>query len=344
MVHKALLLLTSVALFQSALGRGYNPDYLSMVASAIKAPSGHNTQPWKFRIRESAVEIHPNLSCSLPNVDGDNRELYISLGCALENLCLAASQQGYQPIPSVVDSAGGCYISVRLVRGGASGSSYLFGAIEKRQTNRSVYSGRVVAVDTLALLQGLPLERGIRCRIIGRDERSFLRLTDYVMRGNLVQMNDRGFKAELLSWIRFNKGEVRRCSDGLTYKVMGSPSTPRCLGKRIVGLFLKADAQNKADLAKIRSSSHLVLFTSSGNTAEDWILTGRSLERFLLSAAQLGISCAYVNQPCEVKALAGELQQELLSATERPMLLLRIGYAPPAPYSPRKAVEDVVVE
>jgi hypothetical protein len=202
----------------------------------------------------------------------------------------------------------------------------------------------VVAADTIALLQGLPLERGISCRIVGHDEHSFLRLTDYVMRGNSVQLGDRGFKAELLSWIRFNRGEVRRSKDGLTYKVMGSPATPRCLGRRIVGLFLKADAQNKTDLAKIRSSSHLVLFSSSGNTPEDWILTGRSLERFLLSAAQYGISCAFVNQPCEVKALADELQQELLGTTERPMLLLRIGYASPAPYSPRKAVADVVVE
>jgi nitroreductase len=109
-----------MALFQSALGRSYNPDYLSMVASAIKAPSGHNAQPWTFRIRESAVEIHPNFSRSLPNVDADNRELYISLGCALENLCLAATQLGYQPSPSVVDSAGGCYIQVRLARGARS--------------------------------------------------------------------------------------------------------------------------------------------------------------------------------------------------------------------------------
>ena len=34
-----------------------NPDYLFMIESACKAPSGHNTQPWLFKIRESEIDI-----------------------------------------------------------------------------------------------------------------------------------------------------------------------------------------------------------------------------------------------------------------------------------------------
>ena len=72
-----------------------NPDFLFMVEYAIKAPSGHNTQPWLFRINENSIEIHPNFDRALPVVDFDNRELFISLGCALENLCITALEKGY---------------------------------------------------------------------------------------------------------------------------------------------------------------------------------------------------------------------------------------------------------
>ena len=72
-----------------------NPDFLFMVEYAIKAPSGHNTQPWLFRINENSIEIYPNFDRALPVVDFDNRELFISLGCALENLCITALEKGY---------------------------------------------------------------------------------------------------------------------------------------------------------------------------------------------------------------------------------------------------------
>ena len=55
-----------------------NPDFLFMVEYAIKAPSGHNTQPWLFRINENSIEIHPNFDMALPVVDFDNRELFIN--------------------------------------------------------------------------------------------------------------------------------------------------------------------------------------------------------------------------------------------------------------------------
>ncbi|MDR2125987.1 MAG: hypothetical protein LBP63_04070, partial [Prevotellaceae bacterium] len=63
-----------------------NNDFVTMVSYAVKAPSGHNTQPWKFNIFDYSIEIVPDLTKALPAVDGNHRELFISLGCALENL------------------------------------------------------------------------------------------------------------------------------------------------------------------------------------------------------------------------------------------------------------------
>ena len=70
-------------------------DYLFMIEQAIKAPSGHNTQPWKFRLFSDHIDILPDFSRALPVVDPDHRELFVSLGCAAENLCIAATHKGW---------------------------------------------------------------------------------------------------------------------------------------------------------------------------------------------------------------------------------------------------------
>lgn len=66
-----------------------------LVHFATLAANGHNTQPWKFAIQENAIEIHPDTSRRLPVVDPVHRELWISLGCALENLLIAARADGF---------------------------------------------------------------------------------------------------------------------------------------------------------------------------------------------------------------------------------------------------------
>lgn len=89
-------------------------DFKFLVKQAVKAPSGHNTQPWKFRRDGSVVEIHPDFDRKLPVVDPDNRELFVSLGCAAENLCLAAQTKGYKSTVSVGDTGD---IAVTLTEG-----------------------------------------------------------------------------------------------------------------------------------------------------------------------------------------------------------------------------------
>lgn len=77
-----------------------------MLELAVKAPSGHNTQSWLFRVGEDRIEILPDLDRALPVVDPDHRELFISLGCAAENLYMAAEAKGHIP-EMIVSETGG---------------------------------------------------------------------------------------------------------------------------------------------------------------------------------------------------------------------------------------------
>lgn len=316
-----------------------NNDFMEIIRYAAKAPSGHNTQPWRFCLAENAISIKPNFEVVLPVVDRDNRELYISLGCATENLLIASTHFGYEAHIVQCDTA---EIKVELTKNTQVVKDNLFHQIERRQTNRSVYSGEQITEDVLAKLHSLSHENNLQIYFAQITSPLADTLTQYIVRGNEMQMNDKAFREELLSWMRFNGKQVKTTGDGLSYKVFGNPALPGTIAKPIVRQFLKPSTQNKGDIKKIASSSHLVLFTTKHNTVKEWINLGRFLERFALTTTGLGIASTYCNQPCEVISLANELQKTLPVNGEYPTLLLRIGYASPMPYSPRKEIEEML--
>lgn len=330
-----------MCLLNNAGAKAQKPDYIYMVENAIKAPSGHNTQPWLFKLNENSIEIHPNFDKSLSVVDFDNRELFISLGCAAENLCIAAVCKGYIPTLSV-DSKG--IITINLSKTEIKiPDNKLIVQIDKRQTNRSVYNDKKVHKDTINLLANISLEQNIGMHFFENGTSAYDSIASYIEQGNRLQMTDKAFTAELKSWMRFNKKQSNKNRDGLSYAVYKAPNLPVFISKPIISSYLNAKAQNKGDIKKIKSSSHFVAFTTPNNTIEEWVNLGRSLQRFLLHSTQLGIAHAYVNQPCEVRELVGGLQQAVGIRNEHITILLRIGYAEPAPYSQRKSIEEVVL-
>ena len=310
-----------------------------LVAQAVKAPSGHNTQPWKFRQSESAVEIYPDFDRRLPVVDPDDRELFVSLGCAVENLCLAAQAKGYESAVSVGDTG---IITVSLMEKADVKPNPLFNQIDVRQTNRSVYTGEEIALEALRKLQSVCCEKGISVHYYAHRTKQFNDIEQYVLQGNMRQMQNKAFKAELKSWMRFNKKHQDQILDGLSYAVFGAPNVPRWMAEPIMSMAINAKTQNKADCEKIASASHLVLFTARENSRCEWVGLGRTLQRFLLTATELGIVHAYLNQPNEEAEIASEMTRTLGLAGEYPTILLRIGYGKRQAYSKRRAVKDVI--
>ena len=315
-------------------------DFIQIASYASKAPSGHNTQPWKFHITDSTITVLPNLDVALPVVDRNNRELFISLGCAVENLCIAASYFGYTThiIECSIEA-----IILELTKNALTIEDSLFHQIEKRQTNRNIYNGNKISDGILQQLQSIPKENGIQFYFTEINTPFANTITQYIMKGNEIQMADIAFKNELLSWMRFNKKQVEATHNGLSYLVFGNPPLPRILARPIVSLFLKPNAQNKSDRKKIDSSSHFVVCATQRDTIEEWINLGRTLQRFLLKVTEIGISYAFLNQPCEVAALAFDLREKLPVNKEHPTLIMRIGYAKQIPYSPRKKIETSLV-
>jgi len=116
-----------------------------IIEYGTKAPSGHNTQPWKFEVSENEIKIHPDFVRALPIVDPDNHALYISLGCAAEKIILAAKNVGYETELKInKDDAGVDFIRTRLHRDSAVQKDDLFEYIDERQVTRNAYDDTLI--------------------------------------------------------------------------------------------------------------------------------------------------------------------------------------------------------
>lgn len=314
-------------------------DYVGLVRYATLAASSHNTQPWKFKLEPGRIGILPDLSRRCPAVDPDDHHLYASLGCAAENLLLAAQAAGLNGHYSCDASAS----SVRVDFEEATPfRSALFEAIPRRQCSRAEYDGTSLSDEQLRLLEETGRGHGVSVMLLTAQNQKE-QVAEYVAEGNTAQFADPAWAKELKTWIRFNARDAVRTGDGLYGPVMGSPDVPRWLGILFMRLAFSAKRQNRKDIRHIRSSAAIAVFVSEADDKPHWIEAGRCYERLALQAAALDLRTAFINQPVEVPALRPQFAGFLGIGHRRPDLIVRIGRGPEMPRSLRRPVEHVLV-
>jgi hypothetical protein len=306
------------------------------VRYATLAANGHNTQPWRFRISPGSLRVLPDFTRRTPVVDPDDHHLYVSLGCAVENLLIAAAARGQAG--AVATTAEG--VDVDLVPA-ASREGDLFAAIPLRQSTRSVYDGRTVPNAALRELEAAARVEGVSLRLV-TDGAQLGQVLEFVIAGNSTQMDDPAFVAELLEWIRFNTADALATGDGLYSASSGNPTLPGWLGRRIFPLVFRKDAENDRYVAQLRSSAGVAIFAGERADPAHWIRLGQPFQRFALKATALGLRHAHVNQPVEVPAVRQKLARWLGAPDTRPDLVVRFGYAAPLPMSLRRPVAMVL--
>ena len=318
-----------------------NSKINEIIHLATLAPSGHNTQPWEFSVNRDVITIAPDYSRRLPVVDPDDHALFISLGCALENLVIAAQQYGYSSdIKYSLENIKSEMIEVQLKKNNTLPDNVLFKAISQRQSTRRPFNGKPVPEKDLQTLNATSLQEGVIFKIFTKES-EIKPFIEFVKEGNRLQFNNKRFVDELISWIRFSKVDAERLRDGLRSAVMGAPSIPQWMGKIIIKLSSPENEAKKCEKS-IKSSSGLMLFIAKNDDRFSWINIGRSFERVVLRATLLNIKHAHLNMPCEEISVRKKLQKHLGLNNEQPLLLLRIGYADSMPKSFRRPVEDII--
>lgn len=310
-----------------------------LVRYATLAANGHNAQPWRFAITADGIDIHPDYSRRLPVVDPQDRELWISLGCALENLLVAARAAGYAAEVSYPDRVELIHVDLRP---DTAQPSPFFDAIPHRQNTRTEYDGQPVKSADLNQLGALALEPGVSLRFVDKPN-EMATVIDYVNQGNLNQYADAAFVKELTAWLRFNKREAMTMLDGLYSASSGNPQAPRWLGRFFLAR-TNPQQQADSDARKLRSSPGAVVIAANTDDKAAWVRTGQVYERLALQLTALDLKSALLNQPLEVATLRSQFQNALGLGSALPQLLVRFGSsAATLPRSLRRPVEDVLI-
>jgi hypothetical protein len=330
---------TQIGRTWSAPAKNSAAEIREIVRCATLAANSHNAQAWKFAIKDEAIEIHPDFTRRLTVVDPQDRELWISLGCALENLLIAARSYGLAGEVSYPDAANPL-ISAHLTPA-APAADRLFHAIPLRQNTRSEYSGAAAGVDELRKVEATPLEAGVGLKLIV-DRAELETVVEYVNAGNVRQYGDPAFLEELISWLRFNEKEALASLDGLYSKCSGNPTVPRWLGEKFIS-GTKPAQQADADAKKLRSCAGAAIITTPSDDPASWVRAGRVYQRLALAMTALDIKSAFLNQPIETPDIRPQFQSALGLGDQLPQLLLRFGYAASLPKSLRRPVESVLI-
>lgn len=307
-----------------------------LVRFATLAANSHNTQPWIFAAHGNEITIAPDFKRRCPAVDPDDHHLFISLGCAAENLSLAASALGWRA-NSVFD---GNQIVIALEEAPPAESA-LTGAIPVRQCTRAVFDGRQAAPDIVRQLETACREPGVAA-ILMTERIAIKKVTDYVLEGNSAQMRDQAFMRELVSWMRFNETDALATMDGLFSRVSGNPSLPAWIARPLLRFFFTEDGENKKYRDELDSSAGVVVLAADRSDKTHWIAVGRACQRFGLQATALGLKYSFVNQPVEVAALRPQFAASLGLGERRPDIVMRFGTGPDLPRSLRRPPEQVM--
>ena len=323
--------------FAAGLRDRLTPDLEAVVRYATLAANSHNTQPWRFQLEGQPIEIRPDFSRRTPVVDPDDHHLYVSLGCAAANLALAAAATGRPGETSLTADGDGVRYDYLT---GAPKADPLADAIPRRQSTRAEYDGRAVPAADLAELERIAAMPGVSLALI-TDRARVKQVRDLVLAGNEDQMNDPAFMRELKQWIRFNPRSAMTSGDGLFSAASGSPVLPTGLGRIALDRLFSVAEENQKYARQIDSSAGVAIFFGERTDHDHWIRVGQACQRFALAATSLGLKIAFINQPVEVARLRSDLAA-IVGETRRPDIVMRFGYGPALPFSPRRPVASVI--
>ncbi|TQE99691.1 MAG: hypothetical protein FKY71_07235 [Spiribacter salinus] len=344
-----------------------NEGPLALVRAGILAANPHNTQPWMFRVSEEGVELYADRSRHLGSFDPYLREMHLGLGCAVENMMLAARAAGYEPalelvggqLEPIAGQPGRALVARISLDQGEVDRDALFEAIPQRHTNRGPYDlGRGLSAALAEELQAVGRSEEAVDVVLFTEPDSLAQCRGLITDATEAIIADRPMVHESERWFRHSWDAIQKYRDGPTLDAAGLSPLMTGIAKLMPRPSAEANHQYWLDATRdvhvATAPGFGLIFVDDLYDRAQALQAGQVWQRLHLWAATQGLAMQPLNQPVERVDRERQLGLEPSSAralaaltgerADRPTFAFRVGYpSRQASASPRRAVEQVVL-
>jgi nitroreductase len=315
------------------------------VSYGVRAPSIHNTQPWRWVYRAGVLELHADRTRQLPALDPDGRSVLLSCGAALELAQLGFAAAGWRTeVDRLPDPARPDLLArIRPVSRTAVSPSIVerARAAERRHTERRPFRPEPVSVGAVRSLLGVAVDAGVYAYAVERaDEKLDLAVVFSWADG--IEMADPAYRAELAHWTRYVDADA---PDGVPASAVPhvAAGTPRHTDVPMrdfeAGI---TGGQSLTDAVEERPLYLVVFSTADGREAR--LRAGEVYARISVEAERLGLASSAMTQAVDLPGVR-ERFRTLMDWPDHPQMVLRVGRPEPGPIPPptgRRSLPDVL--
>jgi nitroreductase len=307
------------------------PDVERAVALAVRAPSIHNTQPWRWVYRRGVLELYADRSRQLSVLDPDGRSLLLSCGAALELARLGLATRGWRtgvsrsPQPDRPDLLARIRPLGRAVVDPVLGGRAA--AAERRYSDRRPFRAEPVPDSMVDALVAAAWDDDVYAAPVQRaDER--LDLAVAFSWADQVEAGDPDYRAELAQWTR-HEGEA--APDGVPASAVphAVPGSPRHTDVPVRDFEAGITGAETLPEGIDEQPVYLVVFTTDeGPVAR--LRAGEAYARVSVEADRLGLGSSAMTQAVDLPAVR-ERFRLLMDWPDHPQMVLRVGWPQDGP-------------
>jgi nitroreductase len=309
-------------------------DVERAICFGVRAPSIHNTQPWRWLHRDGVLELYADRTRQLPALDPDGRSVLLSCGAALELARLGFAGAGWRtevdrlPDPTRPD----LLARIRPVGRSAVDPATVqrAEAAERRHTDRRPFRPEPVSAAAVAALLGVAVDADVYAYAVQRADQK-LDLAVVFSWADGVELADPAYRAELAYWTRYPDANA---PDGVPASAVPHVAPGALRHTDVPVRDFEAGITGGQELTEAIDEQplYLVVFTLTDDRMGR-LRAGEAYARISVEAERLGLASSAMTQAVDLPSVR-ERFRTLMDWPDHPQMVLRVGRAQPGPTLP----------